>query len=125
VLIGGTVRRQPSEETTMTRKLAIAALAAALSAGPLFATEAKAGNGRRTAFAIGALAGIGGAIIGSAIAKAQPRHHGYAGHGGGFQPAGYGHDRYADEGECFRKPIKRIDSYTGEIVVVGFKTVCN
>jgi hypothetical protein len=108
----------------MTRKLAIVALGAVLGAGPLFATEAEAGNGRRTAFAIGALAGIGGAIIGSAIAQGQPRHHGYR-HDGGFRPVAYGGDSYADEGECFRKPIRRIDRYTGEIVVVGTKLVCN
>jgi hypothetical protein len=108
----------------MTRKIALAALAAVLAAGPMLATQAEAKNGRRTAFAIGALAGIGGAIIGSAIVAGQPRHHGYRSHGGGFQPAGYGHGGYADDAECFRKPIKRFDHYSGEIVVVGSRVVC-
>jgi hypothetical protein len=113
------------EETTMTRKIAIAALAAALAAGPMLASEAETKNGRRTAFAIGAIAGIGGAIIGSAIANAQPRHHGYGGQGHGFRPAGYAADRYTDDAECFRKPIKRFDRYTGEVIVVGTKLVCH
>jgi MFS family permease len=98
----------------MTRNaLAVAALAAALAAGPMMSTEASARDGRRTAFAIGAIAGIGGAIIGAAIAKAQPRHHGYV-----------ANDRYVDEDECFRKPVRRFDRYTGEVIVVGTQLVC-
>jgi hypothetical protein len=121
----------------MNRTLAIAALTAAFATAPLLATDAEAKNGRRGAFAIGAVAGIGGAIIGSAIAKAHYRQHGYGHgyrqhgdgygfrqHGGGFQHAGYGNRGYHDERDCFRKPIKRFDHYTGEIVVVGSRTVC-
>jgi hypothetical protein len=116
----------------MTRKFALAALAiAALTAGPMLATDAQARDGRRgNALAIGIAAGVGGLLIGSAIANAQPRrqvihhyqpqpqsgHYGQVSFGGGY--------RYQAERECFRKPIERIDRFTGEIVTVGFKTLC-
>jgi hypothetical protein len=59
----------------MTRKFALAAFAvAALAVGPIFTNEAEAKNSRRGAgIAIGVAAGIGGLIIGSAIANAHPR----------------------------------------------------
>ena len=85
----------------MSRKFALAALAAAaLTAGPMFATEATAKDGRRTNAAIGIAAGIGGLLIGSAIANAQPRYQAQPGYYA--QPRGYGHvaygsDRYDDD----------------------------
>jgi hypothetical protein len=75
----------------------------------------------RSALAIGALVGLGGALLGAAAAHSQPRH---------------ADERYAqqrpvrfvehDEGEedCFEKPIKRFDRHAGETIVVGHKTVC-
>ncbi len=121
----------------MTRKFAIAALAAAaLAAGPMSATEASAKNGRRTNAAIGIAAGIGGALLGAAIVNAQPRHqYREVRYHGGTRYEGY-HHRYqnvgfrpvstyvADERECFRKPIHRFDRYSGEVVVVGSKLIC-
>ncbi|MGL5445975.1 MAG: hypothetical protein ACRDBL_01545 [Rhabdaerophilum sp.] len=116
----------------MTRKFALAALAvAALAAGPIFTTQAEAKNGRQGAgIALGVAAGIGGLIIGSAIANArspgygetryhaEPRHRG---HGYGFRTV----NAYAvDEEDCFQKPIRRFDPYSGRVVVVGSKVVC-
>jgi hypothetical protein len=122
-----------TKEIVMTRKFALAALAAAaLAAGPMFATEAAAKDNRRTNAAIGIAAGIGGLLIGSAIANAQPRYQAQPGFYA--QPRGYGHvshghvaydtDRYDDEEECFEKPIRRVDHYTGRVITVGSKTVC-
>lgn len=144
----------------MTRKFALAALAAtALVAGPLFVTSAEAqGFGQRcdprargcnvvnpnsggqnirrpnNNLAIGIAAGVGGLLIGSAIANAQPRHYGESRyhaepryqarpryHGHGFQTVGA---YEADEEECFRKPIRRFDHYSGRVVTVGTKLVC-
>ncbi len=114
----------------MTRKFALAALAvAALATGPIFTTEAEAKNGRRGAgIALGVAAGIGGLIIGSAIANArspgygETRYHAephYRGHG--FRTV----NAYAaHEEDCFQKPIRRFDSYSGRVVVVGTKVVC-
>lgn len=113
----------------MTSKFALAALAAAaLAFGPMAATEASAKNGRRTNAAIGLAAGIGGVLLGAAIVNAkpqaygerrfhaEPRHHGY-----GFRPA----STYADdEEECFQKPIRRFDHYSGRVVTVGSKLIC-
>ncbi len=101
----------------MTRKFAIAALAAAaLAASPMSATEASAKNGRRTNAAIGLAAGIGGVLLGAAIANAQPRHHGY-----GFRPVS---TYQTDEEECFQKPVRRFDPYSGRIITVGTKLIC-
>ena len=121
----------------MTRKFAIAALAAAaLAAGPMLSTEASAKDGRRTNAAIGIAAGIGGALLGAAIVNAQPRHqYGAVSYHGGPRYEGH-HHRYqsvgfrsvstyvADERECFKKPIHRFDRYSGELVVVGAKLIC-
>jgi hypothetical protein len=76
----------------------------------------------KSALAIGALVGLGGALLGAAAASSQPR---------------YADDRYApqrpvrfvdqdeqDDEDCFEKPIKRFDRYSGEMVVIGHKTVC-
>jgi len=113
----------------MTRKFALAALAAAaLVAGPMSATEAEAKNGRRTNAAIGLAAGIGGVLLGAAIANAQPRAYGetryhaeprYQGHG--FRAVS---TYAADDEECFQKPIRRFDPYSGRVVIVGTKEVC-
>jgi hypothetical protein len=111
----------------MSRQIAIAAFAAALAVSPMLVTPAEAQNARRNnALAIGLAAGVGGLLIGSAIANAQPRHapvyHG--------EPRYYGERRFyreaafADEPTCVRRPINRIDSYTGEIVTVGSRIVC-
>ena len=115
----------------MTTKFAIAALAAAaLIAGPMSATEAEAKNGRRTNAAIGIVAGIGGALLGAAIVNAkpqaygetryhaEPRHHGY---GHGFRAV---NSYEADEEECFQKPVRRFDPYSGRVVTIGTKTIC-
>jgi hypothetical protein len=118
----------------MTRKFALAALAvAALAAGPIFTTQAEAKNGRQGAgIALGVAAGIGGLIIGSAIANArspgygearyhaEPRHRGH-GHGYGFRAV----NAYAAHDEdCFEKPIRRFDPHSGRVVIVGSKVVC-
>lgn len=56
----------------MTRKFALAAIAvAALTAAPMLATDAQAGN----PLAFGLAVGLGGVLLGSAIANAQPRYH--------------------------------------------------
>ncbi len=113
----------------MTRKFAIAALAAAaLAAGPMSVTEASAKNGRRTNAAIGLAAGIGGVLLGAAIANAQPRHYGETRyhaeprhHGYGFRPVS---TYQTDEEECFQKPVRRFDPYSGRIMTVGTKLIC-
>ena len=118
----------------MTRQFAIAALAAAaLVAGPMSATEAEAKNGRRTNAAIGIAAGIGGVLLGAAVANARPHHgggHAYGEtryhaeprhHGYGFRPVS---TYAADDEECFQKPIRRFDPYSGRVIVVGTKEVC-
>ena len=115
----------------MTRKFAIAALAAAaLAAGPMSATEASARDGRRTNAAIGLAAGIGGALLGAALANAQPKAYGetryeevprYRHQGHGFRAV----STYAsDDEDCFQKPIRRFDPYYGRVVTVGTKEVC-
>ncbi len=120
---------------TMTRKFALAAIAAAtLAATPMFATEASAKDGRRTNAAIGFAAGIGGALLGAAIVNAQqpryqaqpryidePRYEARRHYGHGFQTVGAYESR---EEECFEKPIRRIDAYTGRVVTIGTKVVC-
>ena len=115
----------------MTSKFAIAALAAAaLVAGSMSATEAEAKNGRRTNAAIGIVAGIGGALLGAAIVNAQPRHYGetryqaephHRPHGNGFRAVS---NYQVDEEECFQKPVRRFDPYSGRVVTVGTKEVC-
>ena len=84
-------------------------------------------DGRHTNAAIGIAAGIGGLLIGSAIANAQPRYQAQPGYYA--QPRGYGHiaygsDRYDDAEECFEKPIRRVDHFTGRVITVGSKVVC-
>ncbi len=78
---------------------------------------------------IGLAAGVGGLIIGSAIANArshyqgerhyQPRSH-YHGHG--YRTVG-AYD--AHEETCFRRPIRRVDHYTGQVITVGSRLVCH
>lgn len=114
----------------MTRKFVLAALAiAALAAGPIFTTEAEARNGRRGAgIALGIAAGVGGLIIGSAIANAHPR--GYSETRYHAEPRHRGHGvrtinaDYVEEEECFETPIRRFDPYSGRVVIVGSKVVC-
>ena len=81
--------------------------------------------------AIGLALGIGGAILGAAIANAQPRSYGesrtheeprYRPQGHGFRPvSNYQAD---DEEACFQKPVRRFDPYSGRVVIVGTKLVC-
>ncbi len=113
----------------MTRKFALAALAvAALAAGPIFTTEAEAKNGRRAGLAIGVAAGIGGLIIGSAIANAHPRGYGETRYHAEPRHRGHGfrtvNAYHVDQDDCFEKPIRRFDPYAGRVVVVGSKVVC-
>lgn len=126
----------------MTRKLAIAAFAATIAVSPMLVTEAEAQNARRSNnnLAIGIAVGVGGLLIGSAIASAQPRQyveHRYAGHSGfGYDRPRFDHQpryithvsqrgpRYRDDQECFRRPIQRVDRFTGEVFTVGTRLVC-
>jgi len=91
----------------------------------------KGGNQVGKGAAIGLALGIGGAVLGAAIANAQPRGYGesryqeeprYRPHGHGFRPvSNYQAD---DEEECFQKPIRRFDPYSGRVVTVGTREVC-
>lgn len=126
----------------MTRKLAIAAFAASLAACPMLVSEAEAQNARRSNnhLAIGIAAGVGGLLIGSAIANAQSRQyvdHRYGGHSGfGYGRPRFDHQpryithvsqrapRYRDDQECFLRPIQRVDRFTGEVFTVGTRFVC-
>ncbi|MGL5363636.1 MAG: hypothetical protein ACRDBH_12195, partial [Bosea sp. (in: a-proteobacteria)] len=90
---------------------------------------ASAKDGRRTNAAIGIAAGIGGALLGAAIINAQqPRYHvqqRFVGERHGFRHVSYDSPRYyAQQEECFEKPIRRIDAYTGRVITVGTKLVC-
>jgi len=87
-------------------------------------------HSRKTAVA-GALLGVTGALIGAAIISnqaraAEPRHRSYDDRD--LRQAGYGHQRpvrfVEAEEECFEKPIKRFDRYSGETIIVGYKTIC-
>ncbi len=73
---------------------------------------------RKTA-ATGALLGPSGALIGAAIVSNQARD---------LLEAGYGHQQPVHfveaEEDCFEKPIKRFDRYSGETIIVGYKTIC-
>lgn len=125
---------------TLTKTLAVALTAIVLSGS--FVSSASATDqgfavqplkqksrvdGRRTNAAIGIAAGIGGALLGAAILNAQPRYRvqtGYAPQPRGYGHVSYGSDRYDDEEECFEKPIRRVDHFTGRVIIVGSKVVC-
>ncbi|MDP3254480.1 MAG: hypothetical protein Q8S58_04930 [Bosea sp. (in: a-proteobacteria)] len=88
-------------------------------------------HSRKTAVAAGALLGLTGALIGAAIVSnqaraAESRRRGYEDRDP--REAGYGHQRpvrfVEAEEDCFEKPIKRFDRYSGETVIVGYKTIC-
>ncbi|WP_324133174.1 hypothetical protein [Bosea sp. (in: a-proteobacteria)] len=97
----------------------VAALTIALVAGSTFApTAASAKDGRNARIAIGALAGIGGALLGATIVHGQPRHA-----EGRYDQRPVRFIEEAEE-ECFEKPIRRFDRYSGETIVVGYKTIC-
>ncbi|WP_321341800.1 tyrosyl-tRNA synthetase [Breoghania sp.] len=96
----------------MFRKIAITALSVAVIATSGLAattTTADAKNGKKGAFAAGAVIGLAtGAIV-----------------------AGAHRDRYYDRGyyaprhrNCWDKPVRRWDPYYREYVVVGYRTVC-
>ncbi len=114
----------------MTRKFALAALAvAALAAGPIFTNQAEAKDGRRGAgIALGIAAGVGGLIIGSAIANAQTRGYGETRYHAEPRHRGHGfrtvNAYHVDDEDCFQKPIRRFDPYAGRVVTVGTKVVC-
>jgi hypothetical protein len=108
------------EESVMTKsftKTVTAALTVALIAGSTLApTAASAKDGRNARLAIGAIVGIGSALFGAAVASGQPRHH------GGYDARSV---RLVDaDPDCFEKPIKRFDRYSGETFIVGYKTIC-
>jgi hypothetical protein len=75
----------------------------------------------------GAILGIGGALIGAAIVHSQARAE-RRDHDDEPRRHGYGRQRAvafveADE-DCFERPVRRFDRYSGETVTVGYKTVC-
>jgi hypothetical protein len=106
---------------SFTKTIATVLTVALVAGSTLAPTDASAKDGRRTNLAIGALVGLGGALLGAAAASSQPR---------------YVEDRYApqrpvrfaaqdeEDEDCFEKPIKRFDRYSGETIVIGYKTVC-
>ncbi|MGQ3282976.1 hypothetical protein [Bosea sp. (in: a-proteobacteria)] len=57
---------------------------------------------------------------------AEPRYRSYEDRD--LREAGYGHqrpERFVEaEEDCFEKPIKRFDRYSGETITVGYKTIC-
>ncbi len=87
-------------------------------------------NGGGKGVALGLAAGIGGAILGAAIANAQPRGYGESRYQEEprYRPQGHGFRAVssyeADDEDCFQKPIRRFDPYSGRVVVVGTKEVC-
>ena len=102
---------------TFTKTIATALTIALVAGSALAPTAASAKDGRNARLAIGAIVGIGSALLGAAVANGEPRHSG-------------GYDRRpvrlvdADEEDCFEKPIKRFDRYSGYMVTIGYKTVC-
>ena len=111
-------------------KIAATALTVALVAGSALApTAASAKDGRNRDLAIGAIAGIGGVLLGQALASRQadyPETRYRSSNDDGFRS--YGEQRpvrfVGAADDCFEKPIKRFDRYTGEFVIVGTKVVC-
>ncbi len=126
--------------TKVCTKTVAAALTAALISGSFVPSASATDRGfnvkpvkqhsRKTAVA-GALLGLTGALIGAAIVSnqaraAEPRYRSYEDRD--LREAGYGHQRpvrfVEAEEDCFEKPIKRFDRYSGETIVVGYKTIC-
>ena len=97
----------------MFRKTLAVALTVALVAGSavIAPTTASAGNGRN-GFGIAAavVGGIATAVIANSVVNSR-------------QEYGYG---YRDRGYtgCFEKQVTRWDRFSGEPVVVGYKTIC-
>ena len=94
----------------MFKKIAVTTMAVAViatSAMTVTTQTADAKNGRKGAFAAGAVIGLAtGAIIGSQY------NSGY-----GYQPAPRPY-------RCHRKAVRRWDPYYGHYVVVGYRKVC-
>ena len=126
--------------TKVCSKTVAAALTVALISGSFVSGASASDRGfevkpvkqhsRKTAVA-GALLGLTGALIGAAIVSnqaraAEPRHRSYEDRD--LRHADYGHQRpvrfVEAEEDCFEKPIKRFDRYSGETIIVGYKTIC-
>ena len=111
-------------------KITATALTVALVAGSTLApTAASAKNGHNRHIAIGAIAGVGGVLLGSHLANRHAHYSGsrYVGYNDhGF--SAYGGPRtvrfVSGYDGCFEKPIKRFDRFTREFVIVGTKVVC-
>ena len=96
----------------MFKKIAVTTMAVAViatSAMTVTTQTADAKNGRKGAFAAGAVIGLAtGAIIGSQY---------NSGYGYGYRPSPRPH-------RCHRKAVRRWDPYYGHYVVVGYRKVC-
>ncbi|PTW57664.1 hypothetical protein C8N35_110143 [Breoghania corrubedonensis] len=106
----------------MFRKTAIAALTVAVVATSGIAAtvgSAEAKNGKKGAFAAGAVIGLAtGAIV---AGRYRDRHY-----DSGYYDSGYyGNGYYASRPRrCWDKPVRRWDPYYQRRVVVGYRTVC-
>ena len=98
----------------MFRKTLAAALTVALVAGSavIAPTTASAGNGRN---GFGIAAAVVGGIATAVIANSVVNNR---------QEYGYRDDRGYGYTGCFEKQITRWDRFSGEPVVIGYKTIC-
>ncbi len=126
---------------TLIAACAVAAFACATLANP---TAASAKDGRNAAIAVGAIAGLGGALLAAsadhnrgfshvshrerrhdgAFRSHGFRHDGYSKFGHGRPGYGHGYDHGFRNVRCFEKPITRWSRFEGRPVVVGYKSVC-
>jgi hypothetical protein len=100
-------------EIVMFRKTLVAALTVAIVAGSaITAPTSASAKGGRGGFGLAAavVGGIATAVIASAVANGQEE--------AGYRGRGYGNS------DCFEKQITKWDRYTGEQVVIGYKTIC-
>ncbi len=100
----------------MFKKIAVTTMAVAViatSAMTVTTQTADAKNGRKGAFAAGAVIGLAtGAIIGSQYNSGHGPAYGY-----GYRPAPRPY-------RCFNKAVRCWDPYYGHYVVVGYREVC-